>query len=119
MTTREEYISENREELTGLSYFVHDGDSLLHPEINPSPALDDLRGSLNITSFKTEMPYSLYDGYALKYTEAYSLYVIGQINLDEGREVLAQVVPRWRLFTNKPETTLTILNVEPVFGSYG
>ena len=117
--TMDEYIGENREVITGLSYFVHSNDLILNPYLVPSPDVRILKENIRVTSYKTEEGYKLYNGTTQKYDLTYSLYVIGEISLEKGAEIIASVVQRWRTYTNNPSTHLDIVNVEPSLGDFG
>ena len=115
----DEYIGENREVVTGLSYFVRSDDLILNPYLVPSPNMSRLKENIRVTSYKTQVQYQLYDGTSQKYDLTYSLYVIGEIGLEEGTEIIASVVQRWRTHVNSPSTYLNIVDVEPSFGNFG
>ena len=115
----DEYIGGGREVVTGVSYFVRNGDLILNPFLVPSPNISRLKENIRVTSYKTQEQYKLYDGTPQKYDLTYSLYVIGEISLEEGAEIIASVVQRWRTHTNNPSTYLNIVDVEPSFGNFG
>ena len=115
----DEYIGENREVVTGLSYFVRSDDLILNPYLVPSPNVSRLKENIRVNSYKTQEQYQLYDGAPQKYDLTYSLYVIGDISLEEGTEIIASVVQGWRAHTNSPSTYLNIVHVEPSFGNFG
>ena len=115
----EEYIGENRDVVTGLSYFVRNDGSILNPYLFPSPDINTIKEHIQLTSYKTKMMYDLYTGSTQKYELAYSLYIIGEVNLEEANEIISSIVNKWRRHTNDHSTQLTTVNVEPAYGNYG
>ena len=101
----DEYIGENKEVVTGLSYFVQNKELTLNPYLVPSPDANELNENIKVVSYKTQEGYKIYDGITQKYDLTYSLYVIGQISLQQGAEILSSVVTKWRVYTNKPPYT--------------
>ena len=118
LASSEEYIG-HKEVVTGLSYFVHNYGSTLNPYLVPSPDFNTLKENIQLTSYKMKVQYDLYDGVVQKYESTYSLYIIGQVSLEEAPEIIASVVDEWRTHTSDPSTQLTMVNVETAVGNYG